>query len=143
MIFLNNTQHSVFNINKDLLTDYKVQGDRRLVSIKRNLSKQLVYYILYTELQKVNNYYFNIIDKLMCDKYTDISQLKKDYASFNQVCKSFLKSCEGFITDDVILSVQNDVNKLTLLIDKLIYILENICYDSTEDLDTDEIHTIL
>ena len=142
MIFLNKDIVSVFNVNKDLIVNYKSEGDRYLVDIRRCLSKQLVYYILYTDLQKVNNSYFTIIDRLLNDEYEDVYKFKKDCSEFNNIQKVFLKSCEGFIDENVMEDVKHDIEKLDLLIQRLIYILENICYDESEDIHKNEVHSI-
>lgn len=142
MIFLNKEVASIFKVNPDLIATYKTQGDRYLVDIKRCLSKQLVYYILYTDLQKVNNFYFRIMDKLLKGEYTELYSLKEDYAAFQKVEKSFLKGCEGFIDTTVMESVKKDIDSLDIIIQRFIYILENICYDESEDTSSNEIHSI-
>ena len=61
---------------------------------------------------------------------------------FNNIQKVFLKSCEGFIDENVMEDVKHDIEKLDLLIQRLIYILENICYDESEDIHKNEVHSI-
>ena len=65
-------------INKNLLNRYKAEGDDYLVSIHSQLSRSLVDYKLFQELQKVNNNYYVIVDGLQCERYTQIKSLTDD-----------------------------------------------------------------
>lgn len=127
MIWLNKQEVSAFNINSDLVAKYKSQGDIYLIDLKRQLSKQLVYYILYTEYQEFCNTFFDIIGNLLESTYTQKSDLDKDYAAFEKQSKQFVKSCEGFVQEYVLENVRDLVDKIVLLIQKLTYIADNIC----------------
>ena len=142
MIFLNRQEESVVTVDKDLVLDYKRAGDEYLIDIKRELSKQLVYYILYTDLQQVYNAYGCIIEKLLNEEYTEKSQITKDNADLSRCCASFLKSCEGFITESVLGKVKKDVDALLLCIKKLMYIIENLCIDDAEGKYTNEVRSV-
>ena len=56
----NNTTPLV--INPNLLQAYREQGDICLVNIKRELTRSLVDYKRFQELQQINNDFFVIID---------------------------------------------------------------------------------
>lgn len=134
MIFLGQEEKSVIQIDKDLVINYKKSGDSILVDIKRNLTCQLIWYVVYYDLQKVNNSFFNIIKKLHNENYSDISYLKKDNEEFVKCCNLFLKNCKSKISDSIYDILVRDIDKLKLVIQKLIYICENICYvDDSED----------
>lgn len=142
MILLNKEEVSAITINPDLVVSFKVSGDTYLNDIKRTLSKQLVYYMLYYELQQMFNSYFRIIDKLLNEKYSDISQLRKDHSLFKKDCSNFLKTCQGFIDDDVLEEVTKNTDQVDNLILKLVYIAENICSKKPEEVQSNEIRSI-
>ena len=82
MIFLNREESSVFKIEKDLVVDYKRTGDQYLVSIYHELTKQLIPYTVYNDLQKVDNYFYMIIKGLLYEEYTDIEKFRETYSIF-------------------------------------------------------------
>jgi hypothetical protein len=133
MIFLNREESSVFKIEKDLVVDYKRTGDQYLVSIYHELTKQLIPYTIYNDLQKVDNYFYLIIKGLLYEEYTDIEKFRENYSIFVKKCDIFLKnSKESFLTDDNMKVCDFYIDKLKLLMQKLMYIAENICYDLEE-----------
>lgn len=133
MIFLNREESSVFKIEKDLVVDYKRTGDQYLVSIYHELTKQLIPYTVYNDLQKVDNYFYLIIKGLLYEEYTDIEKFRENYSIFVKKCDIFLKnSKESFLTDDNMKVCDFYIDKLKLLMQKLMYIAENICYDLEE-----------
>ena len=132
MIYLTNHIDSAFDIDNDLVADYKITCDQYLVNVRRNLTRQLVFYKVYNYLQKVNNTYFVIIDKLMNNQYESLEQLKKDYSEFEKECNSFIKNCETVIPENIINRVKKDIDKLRLAMNKLLYIAENICLKSED-----------
>lgn len=133
MIFLNREESSVFKIEKDLVVDYKRTGDQYLVSIYHELTKQLIPYTIYNDLQKVDNYFYTIIKGLLYEEYTDIEKFRENYSIFVKKCDIFLKnSKESFLTDDNRKVCDFYIDKLKLLMQKLMYIAENICYDLEE-----------
>lgn len=133
MIFLNREESSVFKIEKDLVVDYKRTGDQYLVSIYHELTKQLIPYTIYNDLQKVDNYFYLIIKGLLYDEYTNIEKFRENYSIFVKKCDLFLKnSKESFLTDDNMKVCDFYIDKLKLLMQKLMYIAENICYDLEE-----------
>jgi hypothetical protein len=133
MIFLNREESSVFKIEKDLVVDYKRTGDQYLVSIYHELTKQLIPYTVYNDLQKVDNYFYMIIKGLLYEEYTDIEKFRETYSIFVKKCDIFLKnSKESFLTDDNMKVCDFYIDKLKLLMQKLMYIAENICYGLEE-----------
>jgi hypothetical protein len=138
MIYLNREIKSAFNVDPDLVVDYKSVCDRYLVNIHRNLTKQLVFYKVYYDLQQVNNSYFAIIDKLMNDEYEFIEQLNKDYAKFVNSCTVFERNSRTIVPENVMELVEKDVEKLKLAVDKLLYIVKNLCLCPEEK---DEVRT--
>lgn len=133
MIFLNREKSSVFKIEKDLVVDYKRTGDQYLVSIYHELTKQLIPYTIYNDLQKVDNYFYLIIKGLLYGEYTDIEKFRENYSIFVKKCDIFLKnSKESFLTDDNMKVCDCYIDKLKLLMQKLMYVAENICYDLEE-----------
>lgn len=138
MIYLNREIKSAFNVDPDLVVDYKSVCDRYLVNIRRNLTKQLVFYKVYYDLQQVNNSYFAMIDKLMNEEYEFIEQLNKDYAKFVNCCTVFERNSRTIVPDNVMELVEKDVDKLKLAVDKLLYIVKNLCLCSEEK---DEVRT--
>ena len=131
MIFLNIKEDPVVLIDRDLVMNYKHEGDLYLVSIKHNLTKQLVAYMVYWYLQQVNNAFYKIIKGLVKQEYTDLNTLRNDYSEFIKSCNTFIKNCEGMVSDNVFDSVSKSLDKLQLSMQKLLYIAENIC--STEE----------
>ena len=133
MIFLNREESSVFKIEKDLVVDYKRTGDQYLVSIYHELTKQLIPYTVYNDLQKVDNYFYLIIKGLLYEEYTDIEKFRENYSIFVKKCDIFLKnSKESFLTNDNMKVCDFYIDKLKLLMQKLMYIAENICYGLEE-----------
>jgi hypothetical protein len=133
MIYLNREIESIFNVDQDLVIDYKRVCDRYLVNIRRNLSKQLVFYKVYYDLQQVNNSYFEIIDKLINELYEYVADLDKDYSVFIRNCNTFLKNSENIIPQNIHYLVDSDIKSIQLSLDKLIYIIKNFCDDSEDN----------
>lgn len=143
MIWLHHEEEPAFKINKDMVLDYKRTADDVLISIRRELSRQLVYYMVYTDLQQVNNSFFKMIDGLLNDLYLEASELKDDNAVFVQNCKAFLKGCQGFVSEEALEYVTKEIEDLQLIIKKLLYIIDNYCTDEkSEDIWSHEIHSI-
>lgn len=141
MIWLNSKEPSVINVNKDLVLKYKRTADDCFINIKRWLSRQCVYFILYTDLQEVLNQFGSIIDKLLNEEYTEVNDWNKDDAQFSRLCKAFLKGCEGFVDDITMEGVTKEVDSLLLCVQKLKYIIDNLCLDA-EDSFSNEIRSI-
>lgn len=132
MIYLNREPVSVFKIDPDLVVDYKVICDEILVNIRRNLSRQLIFYKVYYDLQQLYNGFFSIFDKLLNNLYEDSSVFNKDVSDFKGLCDVLLKNSENIIPENIHDLVDSDIKKLLLTIDKLVYIINNYC-DFSED----------
>ena len=132
MIYLNRESVSVFKIDPDLVVDYKVICDEILVNIRRNLSRQLIFYKVYYDLQQMYNGFFSIFDKLLNNLYEDSSVFNKDVSDFKGLCNVLLKNSENIIPENIHNLVDSDIKKLLLTIDKLVYIINNYC-DFSED----------
>lgn len=128
MIFLNKEKEQIISIDEDLVLNYKHEGDLFLVSIHHELTKQLISYLIYYDLQQVDNDFFKIIKNLIEGNYTDISQLRNQYSEFTKSCNTFLKGCENIENENVYNSVSKSIEGLKLCVQKLIYIVENFCY---------------
>lgn len=127
MIYLNQEVQSIFNVDPDLVVDYKRICDRFLISMRHNLTKQLIAYGVYYDFQQINNTYFVMIDKLLNGLYEDVSYLYKDYAEYVKWCNTFLKNSERIVPDNIHKLVEDDINSMQLALNKLIYILNNFC----------------
>lgn len=129
MIYLKNTEDtSPIVIDKDIVMNYKHEGDLYLIAIQHNLTKQLVAYTVYYDLQQVNNAFFKIIKYLIKGYYDTIEEYVSDYGDMVKLCDVFLKGCETFIPELVYDVVEDKVNDFKLLMQKLNYIVEKICY---------------
>jgi hypothetical protein len=127
MILLNQEVVSPIKIDKDLVMTYKHEGDRYLVAINHNLTKQLVSYLVYYDLQQVNNAFFLILKNLVKGYYETIDDFRADYADFIKKCDLFLKSCDDNIPEGVSGITCKKIDSLKLAVQKLSYIVENIC----------------
>lgn len=132
MIYLNREIKSVFQINQDLVVDYKRTCDRILVNIRRNLTRQLIFYKVYCDLQEVYNSYYVIIDKLINELYDSSEDMRKDYAVLTKCCKAFIRNATTIVPENIHEVVSDEIDQFLLAMDKLIYILENYC-EITED----------
>jgi hypothetical protein len=143
MIWLHHEKEPAFQINKDMVLDYKRTADDVLISIRRELSRQLIYYMVYTDLQQVNNSFFKMMDGLLNDLYLEAVDLKDDNAEFEQYCKAFIKGCQGFVSDEALEYVTKKIDDLKLIIKKLLYVIENYCTEEkSEDRLSNEIYSI-
>lgn len=130
MIFLNQEEQSPIIIDKHLLGDYKRQGDIYLSGIKRNMTRQLTIYTVYKYLQDVYNSYFQIIGSLLDEKYMSLGEVLKDEKELAKQCTLFTKKLEGNVPDNIYQSIIKELENTKLLVRKLVYIIENICYHS-------------
>lgn len=111
-------------INKELLQSYRERCDTYLVNIKRELTRSLVDYKLFQELQQVNNSFFVIIDYLDCDHYTHIKEVEDDRQRLISAINVFTKHCKVCVALDIFESIIHDCNYLMITIHKLIQILK-------------------
>lgn len=132
MIYLNREPVSIFRVNQDLIIEYKSICDRYLINIRRNLTKQLIPDKVYYDLKMVLNSYGTIINNLLNSRYESLEHLKKNISEFSSSCNVFLKNSDTIIPENVHNLVDDDLKRLKLSVNKLLYIIENFC-DSSED----------
>lgn len=113
-------------INKELLYRYKDCLDTYLVNIKRELTRSLVDYKLFQELQQVNNSVFVIIDYLDAEHYTYVKEVIDDKKVLMNSINTFLKHCNGTITKDIYDSIYDNCDLLSLTVNKLVEIVKTI-----------------
>ena len=130
MILLNKEIVSVINIDKDLVVTYKTTCDRYLINIHRELTKQLVDYIVYYYFQEMENMFGKIIDNLLNGLYDDIDVYYADKEEFSKWVTTFVKSLEGAVFDTTYEKVINYTDRLDLEMNKMYYIIENVCYNA-------------
>ena len=113
-------------INKQLLYEYKEECDTYLVNIKRELTRALVDYKLFQQLQQVNNSFFIIIDYLDTERYTVFKELKDHKVDLNNDINIFTKNCRGKIPNSIFRNIYYNLDKLMLTINKLIEIVYEV-----------------
>lgn len=113
-------------INKNLLSVYKNECDTYLVDIRRELTRSLVDYQRFQELQNVNNGFYNIIHGLDEGEFINISQLNSVKHQLVLDLEAFLKNCKTSIDTDIYEPIQRSSRKLMLTVHKLIQILTTI-----------------
>jgi len=128
MIYLNKVEEPNIVINQDLVIEYKEEGDIYLVNVKRNMTKQLVGYTHYQTLQKINNSFYFIIQGLLEDKFENVTKLKDAYRKLVVNCNTLIKNISNLLPDDIYNTICEDLDSLQLLMEKLIYIVENFCF---------------
>lgn len=128
MIFLNKEIKSVVFMDRDLVATYKRTCDRLFINIHRNLTKQLVDYLVYYHLQEMENAFGVIIDNLLNQTYEDINDYFHDKGDFSKMVNEFEKSLEGSLPDYVYDVVIRYIDRLKREMNKLYYVIENICY---------------
>ena len=132
MIFLSTTDNEqTFSIDRDLVITYKRTGDRYLVALYHELTKQLISYTIYYDLQQVDNSFYRIIKGLLAD-YENLDNVSNDYSILVRDCNTFVKNCSGSVSDSVYEVVTVYIDKLKLLMEKLVYIANNICTNTEE-----------
>jgi len=131
MIYLNKVEEPNIVINQDLVIEYKEEGDIYLVDVKRSMSKQPVGYTHYQTLQKINNSFYFIIQGLLEDKFENVTKLKDAYRKLVVNCNTLVKNISNLLPDNIYNAICEDIDSLQLLMEKLIYIVENFCF--TED----------
>ena len=130
MILLNKEIVSVINIDKDLVVTYKTTCDRYLINIHRELTKQLVDYIVYYYFQEMENVFGKIIDNLLNGLYDDIDMYYADKEEFSKWVTTFVKSLEGAVFDTAYEKIIKYTDRLDLEMNKMYYIIENVCYNA-------------
>jgi hypothetical protein len=76
----------------------------------------------------MNNSYYKVIYKLLNDKYESLESFKKDNSEFIKSCDVFIKNSNNVVPEHIYKIVCNEIDKLKLAMNKLVYIAEEICY---------------
>ena len=122
----NNKEPEPLLINKKLLYDYKEQGDVCLVNIKRELTRSLVDYKLFQQLQQINNDFFIIVDYLDCEHYFKVAEVIKDKNILKNDLDDFIVNCKSNIGLDIFETIDEDCKELMIVIQKLVTIVSQI-----------------
>lgn len=113
-------------INKQLLYEYKEEGDSCLVNVKRELTRCLVDYKLFQKLQAINNSFFVIVDYLDRDIYYTIEEVVNDKNLLLNNVNIFLRPCKSCLPTEIYDKIYNSLQILINTINKLIMILKSI-----------------
>ncbi len=133
MILLNKEEPSYFNIDKDLVKRYKQEGDMYLIAVKHDMTKQLVSYKVYYDLQKVNNMFYKIIKSLYQSTYNDLSEFTNDYSELERKYKAYIRNCKGAVPDNIYEDIEKQMGMLMLLMNKLRTICIDFCHQEGID----------
>ena len=133
MIFLNQEIESIFTVSQDMVLGYKKTCDSYLVDIRRNMTKQLLDYRLYTPLKELYNAYGKLILDVANNKYCDMKDFDTDYKQLVTAEKAFTQDIKGRVSDDIYAKICEDVDFMHKNIDKLVYVLKNFCYTGGEN----------
>lgn len=106
-------------INPKLVEYYKDECDPYLVNLKRELTRSLVDYKLFQDLQEINNSYYKIISGLIDNTYTSLTELFNDSKTLTNNTNKFQKSCYGKIDGDIFDSIYRNCENILLTINKL------------------------
>lgn len=133
MIFLNAQEVKHLFVDEDLVIKYKKRSDVYLIDIKRELTKQPVYYKIYEYYQNLCNTFYAIIEQLLdgtCETESDLRAISEE---FYKACTSFIKQCESIISERSYDFVCKCVENLKMVIDKIVYISCNYCFDVEDE----------
>lgn len=111
-------------INPNLLQAYREQGDICLVNIKRELTRALVDYKLFQQLQQINNSFFVIIDYMETERYTYIKEVEDDKHRLVTALQTFIKDCKSAIATEIYNSIYEACKELSLIMNKLVQIIK-------------------
>ena len=126
MIKLYNQKDSPLRVNTDLVNEYKRQADVYLLDMRRELTRALVDYIAFRDLQLVNNSFFDIVDKLLNQEFTCLSELRDSNQKLVVTLETFLKVCKQSVEANIYVPINLSARKFILTVHKLIQIIESI-----------------
>lgn len=121
-----NVSDTYIKINTHMLDKYKDECDAYLINMKRELTRCLVDYHMFRELQSINNGFFKIINGLYNQKYTHISELIDDKHKLHNNCDVFIKHCKSILPKHIYDSIFNNCQKLNLNMIKLVEIAREV-----------------
>ena len=113
-------------INKKLLYEYKEVGDEFLINTKRELTRSLVDYKVFQQLQQINNSFFVIIDYLDCEHYTRVNDVIEDKNKLVNNINLFLRPCKTYLSRDIYDAIYDDLQGLTNTMNKLVAVVQAI-----------------
>lgn len=113
-------------INKKLLYEYKEAGDNYLVDVKRELTRSLVDYKVFQQLQQINNSFFVIIDYLDCEHYTRVKDVIEDKNRLANNINLFLRPCKSYLSLDIYDCIYEDLQGLINTMTKLVATVQMI-----------------
>jgi len=122
--FYNQNDDTPLVINPNLLQAYREQCDMCLVNIKRELTRSLVDYKLFQQLQQINNDFFVIIDYMECEHYTNIKEVEDDKHTLVVDMQTFTKDCKSAVSLDIYESICEECCEISLIINKLVQIIK-------------------
>ena len=129
MIFLNAQEEKHLFVNEELVIKYKKRSDVYLMDIKRELTKQPVYYKIYEYYQKLCNTFYAIIEQLLDGTCETESDLRSISGEFYKACTSFVKQCESIISERAYAFVCERIESLKKVIEQIVYIACTYCFD--------------
>lgn len=119
----NKKEETYLKINKTLLQRYKSECDIYLVNIRSNLTRCLVDYHLFQELNDINGRTFKILSYLNDELYVDINEIKEDKRLLHNQLDVFNKHCKGNVMRDAYEQIFENSKKLLLVFQKLVEIV--------------------
>ena len=111
-------------VNTNLLQSYREQCDIYLVNLKRELTRGLVDYKLFQQLQQINNDFYVIIDYMENEHYTYIKEVEDDKHKLVVDMQLFVKDCKHAVSGEIWNSLQENCADLSLAINKLVQIIK-------------------
>lgn len=113
-------------INKDLLYKFKDECDVQLAVLHRELTRGLVDYTLFQQLQNINNDVFRIINSLEIEEYTTIKEIEDDRHILVSDLDTFLSHCKVDIDADIYEPIYEHSNYISTAVFKLVQIVKDI-----------------
>lgn len=111
-------------VNPNLLQAYREQCDIYLVNLKRELTRGLVDYKLFQQLQQINNDFYVIIDYMENEHYTYIKEVEDDKHKLVVDMQLFVKDCKQAVSREIWDSLQENCVNISLSINKLVQIIK-------------------
>lgn len=118
--------NSYIYLNIDMLNRYKHEADVCLINAKRELTKQLVDYKIFNQLQKINNSFYCILNGLYKQKYYNGFQLISDKTKLEKNINQFLRNVVSELPEDKYSLIEDNLKTLKLIITKLLKIVDEM-----------------
>lgn len=111
-------------LNPNLLQAYREQCDICLVNLKRELTRSLVDYKLFQELQQINNDFYVIIDYMECGHYTKMKEVYDDQHKLVVDMEIFTKNCKTNLITSIYEEILGNCREISLIMNKLVQIIK-------------------